>query len=125
MLHNGLFPTWLFNLGDNRLNATLSDVGEQVHAIFPATRIQRVDNADIRNYRVSFDKIRGRIGFQCEMSLADGIHELKTALETGSISDYRDVHYHNQRFLAQSGAHGARGRLQTEVMAAFSAGFAH
>ena len=113
-----------FNLGDNRLNATLSDVGEQVRAIFPATRIQRVDNADIRNYRVSFDKIRGRIGFQCEMSLADGIHELKTALETGSISDYRDVLYHNQRFLAQSVAPRVRGRLQTEVMAAFSAGSA-
>jgi hypothetical protein len=115
----------IFNLGDNRLNATLSDVGEQVRAIFPSTRIERIDNADIRNYRVSFDKIRGRIGFQCGMSLADGIHELKTALETGSISDYRDILYNNQRFLAQSGAHGARGRLQTEVMAAFSAGFAH
>jgi nucleoside-diphosphate-sugar epimerase len=112
----------IFNLGDNRLNLTLSGVAEQILGIFPGTRIERVDNLDIRNYRVSFDKIRARLGFECTMSLADGINELKTAFETGSIGDYRDILYHNQRFLAKSGAPGVRVRLQTDVMAAFSAG---
>src|SRR5439155_19558827 len=57
----------IFNLGDNRLNSTLSAVADEIQAIFPATRIERVDNSDIRNYRVSFDKIRGRTGFECTM----------------------------------------------------------
>ncbi len=112
----------VFNLGDNRLNATLAEVAEQIRIIFPRTRVERVDNADVRNYRVLFDKIRSRIGFQCATSLADGIGELKAALESGAITDYRDIRYHNQRFLAHAGAPESRGRLQTEVMAAFSAG---
>jgi nucleoside-diphosphate-sugar epimerase len=112
----------ILNLGDDRLNSTLWGVAEEVGAIFPETRIERVDNGDIRNYRVSFGKIRGRIGFHCTMTLADGIRELKTAFETGLIADYRDILYHNQRFLAKSGSPGAHGRLQTDVMAAFAAG---
>ena len=112
----------IFNLGDNRLNATLSDVAAQILAIFPATRIERVDNVDIRNYRVSFDKIRARIGFECDMTLADGIHELIAAFKSGHITDYQDIRHHNQRFLmTKSGGPGAGGSLQSEVMAAFSA----
>lgn len=90
----------IFNLGDDRLNSTLSGVAEQIRRVFPETRIERIDNLDIRNYRVSFDKIRRRIGFHCALSLADGVHELKTAFETGRITDYRDSVYHNHRFLA-------------------------
>jgi nucleoside-diphosphate-sugar epimerase len=97
----------IFNLGDNRLNSTLSGVADQIRAIFPATRIERVDNSDIRNYRVSFDKIRARIGFRCSLNLVDGIRELKSAFESGRITDYQDILYHNQRFLAKAGARAA------------------
>jgi len=110
----------VFNLGDNRLNFTLEDVAAEIGAAFPETRIERADNADARNYRVSFDKIRGRLGFECSLTLADGIRELKTALESGRIADYEDILYHNQRFLAGLDA-GLRSPVQTEVMAAFQA----
>jgi nucleoside-diphosphate-sugar epimerase len=111
----------VFNLGDNRLNFTLADVAAEIAAIIPGTRIERVDNADARNYRVSFDKIRERIGFESSLTLADGIRELKAALEAGRIADYEDILYHNQRFLAGLDTR-LRGPVQSGVMAAFQAG---
>src|SRR5262249_3615659 len=94
----------IFNVGDNRLNLTLAGVAGEIQSIFPETCIERVDNSDIRNYRVCFDKIRRRIGFQCALSLADGIRELKNAFESRRIANYQDIRYHNQHFLAETSA---------------------
>jgi nucleoside-diphosphate-sugar epimerase len=110
----------IFNVGDSRLNFTLSQTAEKIREAFPGTRIEHVENSDRRNYQVSFDKIRNRLGFRAKMQLEDGIAELKHALDQGAISDYRDIVYHNQRFLESMGAPVASTTLDSEVMAAFS-----
>src|SRR5208283_5310357 len=45
----------IFNVGDSSMNHTLSEVGELIRAMLPATRVEHVENADRRNYRVCFD----------------------------------------------------------------------
>ncbi len=110
----------IFNLGDSRLNHTLSDIAQKIGVFFPGTEVQSVENADRRNYRVSFDKIRNWIGYEAEKTIDDGILELKQAFESGQIADYTDVSYNNQRFLKVSGQLHPKVELDVHVMAAFA-----
>ena len=46
-----------FNVGDDDLNYTLEELGTTIEGLFPAVRVNRVDNeSDPRSYRVSFRK---------------------------------------------------------------------
>jgi nucleoside-diphosphate-sugar epimerase len=101
----------VYNLGDSRLNYTLSDIGAAICSVFPETQVDHIENADRRNYRVSFEKIKDKLGFACSLRLDDGIRELKRAFDGGAISDYRDVQYHNHRFLEQTGNHARQSTV--------------
>jgi len=111
----------IFNIGDSRMNHTLSEVGETIQQVFPKTRVEHVENSDRRNYRVNFNKLETRLGFRAKYSLRDGIEELKKAFDEGLIGDYRDVRYHNQRFLKVAGSPAHKDELDEAVMAAFAA----
>ncbi len=110
----------IFNLGDSRLNHTLADIAGKIGKQFPGTEVQNVDNADRRNYRVSFDKIHNWIGYEATKTIDDGILELKRAFESGQIADYKDLFYNNQRFLQVSGNLQPKDELDGLVMAAFA-----
>ena len=62
----------IYNVGDSRLNYTLTDVAAKLVKFFPHTRVEHIENADRRSYRVSFEKIKGHLGFTCSKSLEDG-----------------------------------------------------
>jgi nucleoside-diphosphate-sugar epimerase len=111
----------IYNVGDSRLNHTLSDIALKVRASIPETEVVHVENSDKRNYRVCFDKIHEQLGFECEASIEDGIKEMKQAFEDGLITDYTNVGYHNQRFLLQSGTPQNEREVDGKVMAAFAA----
>jgi nucleoside-diphosphate-sugar epimerase len=109
----------IFNLGDNRLNHTLREVAEQIRICFPASEIEWVENADRRNYRVSFDKVRRRLGFQCSWTTEAGIAQMKRVLQGERALDHGSPLYHNQRRLKQLGAMH-KEELDARVMAAFA-----
>jgi nucleoside-diphosphate-sugar epimerase len=110
----------VFNVGDNRLNCTLSNLAEVIQEVFPETRVERVENADQRNYRVDFSKIEKRVGFRCSYSLKEGVREIKAALESSQIASYRNIRFNNLTFLRESGAPGNKSDLDREIMAAFA-----
>ncbi len=110
----------VFNLGDSRLNHTLTEVAEKIRRVFPEARVLNVDNPDRRNYRVSFRRIHDRLGFRCRLGLDEGIAALRRSFEEHSIPDYTDVRYNNQKFLALAGRGVEANRVQSRVMAAFS-----
>jgi nucleoside-diphosphate-sugar epimerase len=110
----------VFNLGDTTMNHTLAGLAEQIREAFPGTRVELVENADRRNYRVSFAKIERAIGFRCAVTLADGIAELKAAFDSGRIPNYSDVRYHNQKFLRTAGSPISKDTTDARVMAAFA-----
>jgi nucleoside-diphosphate-sugar epimerase len=110
----------IFNLGDSRLNYTLTDVAEHIRTAFPNTTVHIVDNSDRRNYRVSFERARTILGFECKYDLDDGIRELKAALESGQIADYTSPRYHNQQYLKATGSPATRSPIDAKVMAAFA-----
>jgi nucleoside-diphosphate-sugar epimerase len=110
----------VFNVGDNRLNHTLSEVAEVIKRVSPNTRVEFLDNSDRRNYRVSFDKIEKRLGFRCQHSLEDGVREIKLALESSQIPNYRNIRFSNLSSLRESGAPGNKSNVDREIMAAFA-----
>jgi nucleoside-diphosphate-sugar epimerase len=110
----------IFNLGDSRLNHTLRELAQKVRAILPDTKIEEVQNPDRRNYRVAFDRIRNELGFECRMTLEDGIREMVQLLDAGQVGDYGSPQFHNQKFLKAIGSPVSRSVLDARVMAAFS-----
>jgi len=110
----------IFNVGDDRLNFTLAQIAEKIRAHVPHTRIEYVENADRRNYRVSFQKIRDCLGFAAKCSVEDGILEIKRAFEQGEILNYRHPFYSNVSYLKERGHVHAKTELDVKVMAAFA-----
>lgn len=110
----------IFNVGDSRLNHTLSEVAEVIRAAFPNLRVENIENSDKRNYRVNFDKLLKQVGFRARYTLRDGVEELREAFDKGLITDYTDVRYHNQRFLKTVGSPANKDEVDSLVMAAFS-----
>jgi nucleoside-diphosphate-sugar epimerase len=89
----------IFNVGSYRLNYTLTQVAEKIREQIPSAQIEFVNNQDARNYRVSFDKLHTHLGFTCIVDLERGIAEMRRALESGEIGDYRDKIYSNVAFI--------------------------
>src|SRR5581483_9049805 len=50
---------------------------------------------DPRDYKVSFDRIRDRLGFEPRMTVPDGIVEVADALDQGTFGDPFDPRYRN------------------------------
>jgi nucleoside-diphosphate-sugar epimerase len=110
----------VFNVGDARLNHTLTEVAEIIRGVFPDVRIEHVDNSDLRNYRVNFDKLVNLTGFRARYTIRDGVEELRNAFDQRQITDYMDLRYHNQRYLKAVGSLGHKDETDALVMAAFS-----
>ncbi len=77
----------IFNLGCD--NMKISDLADIVSGTLPFDiDVSYVpDNADKRDYTVSFDKVRDRLGFEPEISIRDGVMEIYFAILTGRTID--------------------------------------
>ena len=89
----------IFNTGSYDLNYQLSELSEIIGRIVPNVEVERVENNDRRNYRVSFDKIHTRLGFTCQRALADGIVEMAHMLRTPGIDNFAAEVYDNRATL--------------------------
>jgi hypothetical protein len=50
---------------------------------------------DPRDYKVSFDKIRAKLGYETLMTVPDGVDELHAALDDGLFADPFEQRYRN------------------------------
>jgi nucleoside-diphosphate-sugar epimerase len=104
----------IFNVGFEGENYTLREVGELIGSLVPGASVNlEPGSAQEANYRVSFEKIRRTLGFVPQRRLADGILEIKLALETEAIGDYREAKYDNHKSLRA----GTAAALQTGLIA--------
>ena len=110
----------VFNVGDSRLNYTLQQVAETIREVFPDTCVENVANSDLRNYRVNFNKIRNRLNFQARYTMRNGVDELRAAFDGRLIIDYKDLRYHNQRFLEVAGVVRNKTDVDSLLMDAFA-----
>ncbi len=90
----------VFNVGDDSLNYQISEIGRIISEVIPNSRIEhQEDLTDQRNYRVSFKKIRTMLNFTCDKTIKDGVVEIRDAIQSGKISDYRDALFSNYLWL--------------------------
>ena len=86
----------IFNAGSYGLNHRLSEVAACISSIIPTVEVERVENEDRRNYRVSFDKIHTRLGFSCERTLEQGIREMAEMVRRSNVEDFSAEMFNNR-----------------------------
>jgi nucleoside-diphosphate-sugar epimerase len=78
----------VFNAGGDANNATKAMIVDEVRKLLPEGRVTFQEHgSDPRNYRVSFAKVRERLGFEPSVSIADGVAELLGALRQGVFDE--------------------------------------
>lgn len=91
-----------FNVGSREQNLQLAEIGELIRSIIPRTEVITNDLIiDPRNYSVRFNKIRDILGFTPLHTMESSILEMKAALESGVVGDYRDRRYNNHQYLRE------------------------
>ena len=94
----------IFNVGSDDQNYQIAQVGQLIRELVPGVDVVlQHDESDRRNYRVAFGKIQKHLGFTPRYTLADGILEIKAAIESGRIPDYRDTRHSNYLTLTDEG----------------------
>jgi nucleoside-diphosphate-sugar epimerase len=96
----------IFNVGSEDQNFRILEVGQLVQEVVPEAILEvNGEDTDLRNYRVSFQKIRRELGFCCRYTVKDGIHEIVDAIRRGSISDPFHRKYSNYKTLNDPSNH--------------------
>jgi hypothetical protein len=109
----------VFNAGSSFMNFTLRQLADTIEHMEPGLEVEYVDNEDKRNYRVSFERIRRELGFQCHVGLETGVRGLQEALRRGLVKDYTEPVYNNYKtLLAQiTHANGHQAEPEADLLA--------
>jgi len=94
----------VYNLGIENGNYTKDEIVGLVIKRLPETVIRYKDltfGGDMRDIRVSFEKIQRELGFTARLNVDDGVREVVHALRTGLIRNPTDEHYRNASFIVQ------------------------
>jgi nucleoside-diphosphate-sugar epimerase len=86
----------VFNVGHSDENYRKLDLVEMITGQLGRGDVSYVHrDEDPRDYKVSFEKIRERLGFEPDVSVPDGIREITTALECETFGDPFDSRHSN------------------------------
>jgi nucleoside-diphosphate-sugar epimerase len=114
----------VFNVGSDEQNYSIAMIGEMIQRCVPTAKmINKGDEVDPNNYKVSFTKIRKALGFLPEWTVEQGIQQVIEAVQSGKVTDYRAPQYSNIKFLTMEGItrldrheNGWASRLINEVL---------
>lgn len=94
-----------FNVGSDGQNYTLGELAELIRKQVSGAEITNdPDFVDKRNYRVSFEKIRSRLGFEPDWALEHGIAQVTALMRTNRVGHYSQPTYSNVLYLKERGA---------------------
>jgi nucleoside-diphosphate-sugar epimerase len=86
----------VFNVGATAENYRKKDLVELIRPHAPLAAVEFVHrDEDPRDYRVSFERVRGDLGFQTTRSVADGIAEVAALVRSGVIDDFGAARWRN------------------------------
>lgn len=93
-----------FNVGSDEQNYTLGEVAELIQNQVPEAAITSDDSfVDKRNYRVSFAKIRSRLGFEPSWTIERGIAQVVALVRSNHVGHYSLPTYSNALYLKEHG----------------------
>ena len=104
----------VFNVGSNRENYTIGQVGDIVKIVVPEADLTVAPaERDRRNYRVSFSKIQVMAEFEPRWTVEVGVRQVVNAIRVGEVVNYREMRYSNEKYLAEMNGNGlAPPRIQ-------------
>ena len=86
----------VFNVGDTTENYQKKMIVDEVMKELPNSKIKYVSkNEDPRDYRVSFQKIKDKLGFEIMFKVPDGIRQIIKTVNDGFILNPDDSKYKN------------------------------
>ena len=86
----------VFNVGSTDQNLQKQQIVELIRPFAPDAKVEFVHkNEDPRDYRVSFDRILGELGYKTTRTVVEGIVEIAQLVRTGAISNLTDSRYRN------------------------------
>lgn len=86
----------VFNVGSTDQNLQKQQIVELIQPMAPDAKVEFVHKVeDPRDYRVSFSRILGELGYKTTRSVVDGIVEVAKLVRTGAISNLADSRYRN------------------------------
>src|SRR3954466_4657517 len=86
----------VFNVGDSAENYRKLDLVERIREQVDRGEVAFVHrDEDPRDYKVSFEKIRARLGYEVTMTVPSGMAEVIAALDAGRFPDSFDARYRN------------------------------
>jgi nucleoside-diphosphate-sugar epimerase len=86
----------VFNVGATSQNFRKQDIVDMISAKVEKVNIEYVrKEEDPRDYRVSFDKIASKIGFDITLTVEDGIDEILKLVGTSGMGDLNDPIFRN------------------------------
>lgn len=86
----------VFNVGATDQNFQKQQLVEMIRPYAPDAIVEFVHKTeDPRDYRVSFTRIAGQLGFKITRTVAEGIGEVAHLVSSGAIGNLRDGRYRN------------------------------
>jgi nucleoside-diphosphate-sugar epimerase len=86
----------VFNVGSTKENYQKQQIVELIRPHAPSAVVEYVHrDGDPRDYRVSFARIKDRLGFEVTRTVPDGIREIVGLVRQGAIADLWDPRYRN------------------------------
>ena len=77
----------VYNVGDNEQNYTKMNLAQLVQKYVPSSTIEVTGSKqDLRNYRVSFDKIRNKLNFKVSKTVENGISEILNQINNHTLN---------------------------------------
>lgn len=93
-----------FNVGSDAQNYTLGEAADLIQRQVPDAEVISDDTfVDKRNYRVSFAKIRSRLGFEPTWTIERGIEQVVELVRSNQVGDYSLPTYSNVLYLKARG----------------------
>ena len=94
----------VFNVGSNTGNLSKEQVITLIQKYVPGVTVQYKDltfGGDMRDIRVSFDKIEKVLGYKTEVTVEEGIQELAKAIQSRFLYDPNSLRNRNAQFIVQ------------------------
>jgi len=90
----------VFNVGSDEQNMSIKELAERIKSKVPEAELKFIkEKEDNRSYKVSFRKIKEKLGFSAKYTIENAIEEIRKAFDEGKIKDFRDKKYSNHRSL--------------------------
>jgi nucleoside-diphosphate-sugar epimerase len=85
----------VYNVGGDELNYQKIQIYDIIKDKIPDLELKIKETTDVRDYRVSFDRIQNEFGFKPSISIKKGVNKILDFLQKGMFPNPKDTKYYN------------------------------